>query len=528
MIPILVLLAQTVDWELIFPNQSFMPWGTNPFMLYDNTLIFTGLRWSGDSLKTGICAAADTGTGAILWEKELAQTQWVRTTCVASDGDFIYVAGDGGETKSGFKGLTEDFLLFKLDGAGNVLWWRRPITKNLYEVCHTLLVDPWGNVVVAGVEYDLVANNFNISDWSVDGDGNTRWRFSYDSPYHHNDESFSAALDDDGSVYVGGCCYRPTGRKSLSKNMDGYAWGFSPGMKSPVSLIPPPTDTCYGKHPLLLKLDNNGNLVWIKDYADWNQGGTLCVVDYRYDKIFIAGGHSGEIYTACYDKYGWQFWDNWSAGYFLGLGNGFPAGDGNYYMTGAKHNPGPEVFIRCLDSLGGERYLNLLCPGGGSSIVVDWMGNLFIGGKLMHDRDSFAYDDFGVIKLDTLGNVSWIFQKHGPLHHWDACYKVLPDNRGGVFAMGLLNNTDSTFIQYIVHLVDDQEVAETGGGELMRLSMVSSGFLISGYEGPVQVYDATGRLILSREITGKTLISPLNRGVYFVIAGKQKAKVAVR
>ena len=44
------------------------------------------------------------------------------------------------------------------------------------------------------------------------------------------------------------------------------------------------------------------------------------------------------------------------------------------------------------------------------------------------------------------------------------------------------------------------------------LSMTPSGFLISGYEGPVQVYDATGRLLLSREIEGKTLIGPLNPG----------------
>ena len=63
--------------------------------------------------------------------------------------------------------------------------------------------------------------------------------------------------------------------------------------------------------------------------------------------------------------------------------------------------------------------------------------------------------------------------------------------------------------------------------QTLILLMAPSGFLISGYTGPIQVYDATGRLLLSREIEGKTLISPLMPGVYFVRAGEQRGRVAV-
>jgi len=56
----------------------------------------------------------------------------------------------------------------------------------------------------------------------------------------------------------------------------------------------------------------------------------------------------------------------------------------------------------------------------------------------------------------------------------------------------------------------------------------SHGFWITGYSGQAQIYDPAGRLILSKEIKGKTLISPLRPGVYFVMAGKEKARVAVR
>ena len=59
------------------------------------------------------------------------------------------------------------------------------------------------------------------------------------------------------------------------------------------------------------------------------------------------------------------------------------------------------------------------------------------------------------------------------------------------------------------------------------LSMAPSGFWVAGYSGPVSIYDATGRLILSRDIKGKTLVSPLRPGVYFVKAGRQRGRIAV-
>ena len=73
-----------------------------------------------------------------------------------------------------------------------------------------------------------------------------------------------------------------------------------------------------------------------------------------------------------------------------------------------------------------------------------------------------------------------------------------------------------------------QEGPVLGPPEELTLLMAPEGFLISGYEGPVQVYDATGRLLLSRDIKGKTLIGPLSPGVYFVRAGKQRGKIAIR
>ncbi|MGB9589559.1 MAG: hypothetical protein ACP5QG_00825 [candidate division WOR-3 bacterium] len=64
--------------------------------------------------------------------------------------------------------------------------------------------------------------------------------------------------------------------------------------------------------------------------------------------------------------------------------------------------------------------------------------------------------------------------------------------------------------------------------EKFALIPVPGGFWIAGYSGSAQIYDPAGRLVLSKEIKGKTLIGPLRRGIYFVVAGKRRARVAVR
>ena len=62
----------------------------------------------------------------------------------------------------------------------------------------------------------------------------------------------------------------------------------------------------------------------------------------------------------------------------------------------------------------------------------------------------------------------------------------------------------------------------------LTLLPAPGGFWITGYKGLAQIYNPAGHLVLKREIKGKTLISPLKPGVYFVVAGKQKVRVTVR
>ena len=81
-------------------------------------------------------------------------------------------------------------------------------------------------------------------------------------------------------------------------------------------------------------------------------------------------------------------------------------------------------------------------------------------------------------------------------------------------------------MELILTPVDVEEGPAKPEGKLTLLP-VHGGFYITGYKGPARVYDPTGRLIMSKEVKGKTLIGPLGPGVYFVVAGRQRARVAV-
>jgi len=82
-------------------------------------------------------------------------------------------------------------------------------------------------------------------------------------------------------------------------------------------------------------------------------------------------------------------------------------------------------------------------------------------------------------------------------------------------------------MELILTPLDVKEGPARPEGKLTLLP-APGGFWITGYEGPAQIYDPAGRLILSKEIRGKTLISPLRPGVYFVVAGRQRAKIPVK
>jgi len=158
------------------------------------------------------------------------------------------------------------------------------------------------------------------------------------------------------------------------------------------------------------------------------------------------------------------------------------------------------------------------------------------------DGGGYTTSNYAVTPDSTVHTISvhgdktlWHAVRHGP-NDWEEVEYIAP----GIWPVCLNADRDG-YLHFLYFLSPssydlwyatnnpDVGVSESSSAtrENLILLMAPSGFWVADYSGPVSVYDATGRLILSRDIKGKTLVSPLNSGVYFVVGGKQRGRVAV-
>ena len=105
--------------------------------------------------------------------------------------------------------------------------------------------------------------------------------------------------------------------------------------------------------------------------------------------------------------------------------------------------------------------------------------------------------------------------------------KVSVDGGGSWQNLGDYSLNYNWVMELILTPVDVEE-GPAEPGEKLALLPAPGGFWISGYSGLAQIYDPAGRLVLRKEVKAKTLIGPLRPGVYFVVAGRERARVAVR
>jgi len=500
-----LLLSQIVEWEILLEHRNLCPWeGGKRMVLLDSALVIANYALRDTNpLAVPFITSVDTG-GNILWEVslssgDLAEPGWEIAEKIASDSPFVYVAG--ARFRENIPILNS--LVHRVDLAGNILWSTGPKPSIWTGCASDVMTDPSGNLVYVGLQYDPLYCSYNIYLSSWDREGNQRWEIAYD--YSHDDDfPLSACLDEQMDIYVGGCGGRPS---------------------------------CPNQIPIAMKVDRNGNLVWVKDFYEGfgNHTGYIQSVRAKNGALTVMGwACSGGIFVGKYRYDGSEIWSVFLNPQEFLEGEDMIVDDEYQYVSGFKDKN--QFFALALDNQG-QLLWETAIPSDtgfrGNKIVLDSLGNLFVGGYIF---DAAGRREFTVAKLlASDGAMLWVYKRDNdvPGYDGDECLDLIPDQKGGVYALGRLwgmKPDPKKPCLYLAHIVDTtgdiSEGAQSSQG--LVLTPAPSGFLISGYEGEAQVYDPAGRLILTREIKGKALIGPLKPGVYFVVAGSQRAKVAVR
>jgi len=293
--------------------------------------------------------------------------------------------------------------------------WAKTFGGTNHEAGESITVDAYGNIYITGMfkgtaDFDPGSGTDNhtsvgLSDvftQKLDSNGNFLWAKTFGGI--NNDYGRSISVDASGNVYI---------------------IGF---FKSIVDFDPDSgidNHTSAGGYDVFIqKLDNNGNLVWVKTF-----GGTGS--DEAWSVVLDA---SGNVYTA---------------GFFTGIVDFDPdSGVDNHTSRGDC-----DAFIQKLDSNGNFLWAKTfggINADGANSISLDSSGNIYTTGTFSAVADfdpdsgtdnhaSVGYDDAFIQKLDSNGNFLWA-KTFGGID-FDYSWSIDVDAFGNIYTTGLFQST---------------------------------------------------------------------------------------
>lgn len=361
--------------------------------------------------------------GNLLWVRSIGGTSSDYADAVATDAfGNIFVTGTFFETVdfdpgAGVNNVTaqgsNDGYVLKLDSNGNFVWVRTFEGSNAYSEGTSIHIDAAGSIYTAGyfegiVDFDPSAATYNLPSLGgsdifiqkMDSNGNFLWARAFGES---NNEEGKMNLDAAGNVLITGF---------YSGTVD-----FDPGVGvmnlSAVSNL----------DAFLLKLDTNGNFVWVKGFggSGYEEGRSLAV-----DGL-------GNMYVT---------------GYFSGTTD-FDPGAGVFNLTSSGQG---DIFVVKLDVNGD--FLWAKNVGGtsddqASSLELDDLENVYVSGTFRATVDfdpgvnvanatSLGNDDCFILKLDANGNYVWSAKAGGT--SFDYCRDIALGS-DALYATGTYQNT---------------------------------------------------------------------------------------
>ena len=374
---------QTFDsWKGNLPKYNFQDIGG----VMTPSVGFGDLSDSYDSYDTDAIFSSELSsyfmlTGSIHWQKKIGGTSgdYGRDIAVDVSGN-VYMVGM--QLSDPISGYSMSGGIIKLDSSGNIIWQKKIIIAQIKATA----VDGSGNLYITG--YDGM-NSFGKNDYIViklDTNGNVIWSKNIGS--YQDDMGYAIAVDTSGNVYINGTTVITSG---------GY--------------------TNYG----VIKLDSNGNILWQKmigSLPDADSGFGI-VVD-SSGNVYVNGVQASDTYNGSdygvikFDSNGNVLWQKRIGGYYSDLGFDIALDtNNNVYVCGYQNSDTyglNDYGVIKLDTNGNLLWQKKIGGTGSdmvteNSLTVDGSGNVYVNGYQLSDTNG-SYD-FGVVKLDTAGNLLW-------------------------------------------------------------------------------------------------------------------------
>jgi|GEM_PF-2399773 len=285
--------------------------------------------------------------------------------------------------------VTESFVI-KLNPNGKFEWAKMlpPLDGKfgLRSVYGRISIDKDDNLFVFS-NYNSEAFMMNIQLVKLSSNGNIIWEKEL-SNVEQNIVS-AAAFDDDGNIYLGGY-FAGLG---LLPYPDG-TMDFDPGPETHTLTPKEEQHDCF-----LLKLNSNGNFVWVRQLGGFIKtrffAPSILTLDVHQDKVYMTGIFSGE--------------------------QDFDPEKGEKWLTTnpVNENYATKGFVAQLNTVGSLNWVHPIENSDNSLYVdetsIDASGNLFITGEFYgtlkfddnHTISSAFYHRF-VAKIDPVGNYVWI------------------------------------------------------------------------------------------------------------------------
>jgi hypothetical protein len=279
-----------------------------------------------------------------------------------------------------------DAFIQKLDGDGNFIW-AKSIFGNYQENITSIAVDVSGNVYITGnfvgtVDFDPGSSTFLLTSTGqtdifvlkLDAVGDFLWAKSFGDV--NGDSGNSIVTDDLGNIYIAG-----TFQNSIDFEGIGNFINSNSG---------------YATDGFILKLDTNGNYIWVKTMGDIQNDSCNSVNLDTSGNIYVTGFFSGTV--------------------------DFDPGTGTYNLTANAPINGRDFYFLKLDNNGDFLWANSIFGNSDLYITdtdIDGSGNTYytgvFGGTVdfnpgseTNDHNSGSTTDNFILKLDVNGGFLWV------------------------------------------------------------------------------------------------------------------------